>query len=328
MPITEHLALGSASCDRYDNVYELLYHIPDNYYNLIDAQDVRDSVYTLYRDFEDLQAATPSYVLYTNPTPVPVTIGGIDAGTTFSSANMQQMWDMLLYPYIAESVSLSSVPSLREYGDPSGYSITLYWSVTKNTDPIISITVDGVGITPSGGSQASTQLAVGTHSSVSVPASETNTYLMSASDGTTTANTSTSLVWMSKIYWGSIDLSGIGNPNLTTNPGASASVAGVCTPNEIINLTGAGVGSGDELATSKNKTYSGINGGGEYLIFAWPSIFSGAYIPTFTVNGLPNTAFTNVRTNSPQYNDFGFTTKYEVWISNTAQNSPLNIIIS
>jgi hypothetical protein len=36
---------------------------------------------------------------YTNATPTPVTIGGIVAGSTFLAFTMQQMWDLLLYPY-------------------------------------------------------------------------------------------------------------------------------------------------------------------------------------------------------------------------------------
>jgi hypothetical protein len=151
---------------------------------------------------------------------------------------------------------------------------------------------------------------------------------MSAFDGTTTSNSSTSITWMNRIYWGRIDLSSIGNPNLTTNPGSASSVASLCTDTLIRSLTGASVGSGKELSTSKDKTYTGINGSGQYLIFAWPSSVSGALTPTFTVNGLPNTAFTRVRTASPFVNQFGFTTNYEVWVSNTLQNSPLNIVIS
>jgi hypothetical protein len=120
----------------------------------------------------------------------------------------------------------------------------------------------------------------------------------------------------------------LGNPNLTTNPGFTNTVGTYCNDTIIKNLNGAGVGSGKQLSTSKSKTYTNINGAGGYLIFAWPSNLSGATSPQFTVNGLPNTAFTRVRTNSSFVNEYNFTDEYEVWVSNTPQNSPLTVVIS
>jgi hypothetical protein len=151
---------------------------------------------------------------------------------------------------------------------------------------------------------------------------------MNVSDGTSSVSSSTNLVWMNRVYWGRVDLSSIGNPNLTYNPGSASLVGSVCTDVIVRNLTGAGITPGNELTVTKNRTYNGIDGGGRYLIFAWPSVLPGANSPSFTVNGLPNTAFTRVRTSSPFVNSFGFTTNYEVWVSNTLQNSPLNIVIS
>ncbi len=47
---------------------------------------------------------------YTNLTPVPVTQGGITAGSTFDNIALQEMWDKFLYPYQAPLASLSTVP--------------------------------------------------------------------------------------------------------------------------------------------------------------------------------------------------------------------------
>jgi hypothetical protein len=44
---------------------------------------------------------------YTNSTPVPQSHGGIEAGETFNGLTMQQMFDKILYPYIAPNVNLS-----------------------------------------------------------------------------------------------------------------------------------------------------------------------------------------------------------------------------
>jgi hypothetical protein len=56
---------------------------------------------------------------------------------------------------------------------------------------------------------------------------------------------------------------------------------------------------------------------------------AGSFNPIFTVNGLPNTAFTRLKTNWAFTNQFGFSgSDYEVWISNTQQNSPLTVVVS
>jgi hypothetical protein len=327
---------GSASAVEYSTVEELLSQLPDNTENIIVAQDIRDSVYTLWERVENVNiiaaSAASASAFFQNANPTPLTVGGIPSGSTFPTpTDMQTMWNQLLYPYVALTTSLSLTPTQREYGNPSGLntnSVTLNWSVTRNSDPIITITVNGVPQLPTGNSQVGTQVATGTHSWNTSLVSQNSTFNMSANDGTTTSNSSAQITWMNKRYWGRINLSSIGNPNLTTNPGSASAVASLCTDILIRNLTGANVSPGSELSTNKNKTYTGINGNGWHLIFVWPSSVSGALTPTFTVNGLPNTAFTRVRTASPFVNQFGFTTNYEVWVSNTLQNSPLNIVIS
>jgi hypothetical protein len=347
MPLIGSYSFGSASADRYSTVDELLSQLPDNTANLIAAQDIRDSVYTLWKNIEDVSivaasAASASAFFY-NPNPTPITVGGITAGSTFvTPTDMQTMWNLLLYPYVAPAASIQLTSTLpyynnsgvyvssggREYGAP--LSVNLSWSVIKNSNPITSIIVAGFTQVPNGNSQSGSQVTFGTHS-VSPGVSQTNTFNMSVSDGISTTNASTTLTWMNRRYWGSVDLSGIGNPDLTLNPGLSSSVAAFVTNGVILSLNGANANSqafGNELSTTKSKTYVGINGAGKHLVFAWPSNVSNPYTPTFTVNGLPNTAFTRIRSNSPFVNQYGFTTNYEVWVSNTLQNSPLNIVIS
>lgn len=337
MAYVDTFTAGSASADRYSTLLELLTQLPDNTASLIQARDVRDSIYSLWARVDDVQSialtAASASVLYSNSNPTPVTVGGISAGTTFPAPQtMQQMWDALLYPYVAPGNSLLiSSNSTREYG--SSTAVVLNWSVTKNSYTINSIIVDGVPQVPTGNSQAGVKLATATHSIVPVSPSTSQVYSMSVGDGTTTPTTTATLTWSTRIYWGKIDFSSIGNPNLTTNPGSASICASIATDTIIENLTGANANSqafGSELATSKSKTYTGIDGGGQYLIFAWPNIVSNPYTPTFTVNGLPNTAFTRIRTNSPFFRSlYGYSgIEYEVWVSNTRQNSPLNIVVS
>jgi len=324
---------GSASAESWSTLDELLTQLPDNTANLIVAKNIRDSVFTLWDRIDYVQtiaaSAGSASSFFQNPAATPVTVGGIPSGSTFPTPNtMQEMWDKLLYPYIGPSVNLTG-PGTREYGAP--LSLTLNWSVTKNTNPITTIIVDGLAQVPTGNSQTGTKATTGTHS-LTPGVSQNNSFSMIAGDGTSSDSDGYSLTWMNRRFWGYIDLTSIGNPNLTTNPGSASIVASLCTDNAIKALTGAnanGQAFGSELSTSKNKTYTGINGSGKHLIFAWPSNVGGALSPSFNVNGLPNTAFTRVRTASVFVNGLGFSgTNYEVWVSNTLQNSPLNIVIS
>lgn len=316
--------------NQYTTIDELLLQLPNNIDNLIVAKDIRDPVYTLWQRLNYATAST----YFKNISPTPIKVGGIEAGTIFNSqTNMQDMWNLLLYPYTLPATSLNILGAtlsyaIKEYGDSTGLatnSLTLNWSVSKYTNNITSILVHGQVITPTGSSQSGTKLTNGTHS-VTPSFLEINTFTMSVSDGVNTVYNTTQLYWMNRIYWGKVDLSSIGEPNLTLSPTYSAMVASVCTDSVINNLTGAGVGTGDQLAISKSFNYDGIDAMGDYLIFAWPSSMDNATTPIFKVNGMISNAFTNVRTASPFINQHGFSVNYEVWVSNTPQNSPISLL--
>ncbi len=326
MPIIGTVGTGSSiESNRYTDLAEILDQLPDNTSNLIDPKDIRDSVYTLWERIEDVDliasSAASASAFFQNSDPVPFTIGGIPAGTTFTTpTTMQDMWNQLLYPYMPPGVNITG-GGIREFGESP--AITLLWDVTKNSEDIQSIIVNGI---PYSGAPFTTNQ--NDFQNTFATQDVNTTFTITVNDGTQIVNDTTTVTWQNKRYWGRVDLSSIGNPNLTTNPGAVSSIIPLLNDSVIQSLDGAGVGSGSELATSISKTYNSINGGGDYLVFAWPSSFSNSQTPQFNVNGLPNTAFTRIRNNSPFVNQWGYITNYEVWISNTLQNSPLNIIIS
>jgi hypothetical protein len=304
---------GSASAYEYSTVDELLTQLPDNTANQIDAINVRNSVYTLWERISDVQTvasqSASASVLYTNTTPTPLTIGGIVAGSTFSSRTMQQMWDQLLYPYIGPASSLS--PNVtREFGDSN--SITLTYNVTKNSNPLTSVILSGSNgysfVVPGLPSNTSISGSNGTTATQNV----NTTFTVTATDGTSTANSSVTFAWLNAIYWG----------KTPTFAAPSMTVVGT----QPAWADGAGVSSGKQLASSRAKSYNGINGAGQYLVFAWPATFG---TPTFTINGLLNTAFTKIGTGIPHTNMFGYTNPsgYDIWISNTAQNSPIGSFV-
>lgn len=82
---------------------------------------------------------------YTNATPVPVTIGGIEAGTTFLDDTMTEMFDMLLYPYQYPAFSAFSIPgqvSPLEVGDSIPANPTFSWATSNSAN----ITANSVAI--------------------------------------------------------------------------------------------------------------------------------------------------------------------------------------
>ena len=249
---------GSASANEYSTFPELLEQLPDNSGNLIDAVNVRNSVYTLWERISYVQTvasqSASASVVYTNTTPTLIDIGGILAGSTFAAKTMTEMWDALLYPYVSPSPSLSAtIPSGQlqiEFGGSN--VVTLNWSASK-------------------------------------------------------------VAWRSAVYWGKTPTFALPSMSIVGSQPAWADGAGLS-------------GAGKVLLTTRAANYSGINGAGQYLVFAWPTSYG---TPAFTVNGLPNTAFTKIGNAVSHTNMHGYTVSYDVWISNTAQNSPIaSFIIS
>lgn len=284
-----------------DTLDELMSILPNNNNNLIAPQDLRDSVFTLWNRVDNISASVSIVGSvsndYINLTAMPIAVGGASIGTTFSGT-VQQALDKILYPYIGPASSLSG-GGTREFGATT--SLTLNWSVTKNTDSIFSITVNGTPIVPTGNSQAGSQAANATQN-------VSTTFNMSAQDTPTGSitNSSTSISWLNKRYWGT-------NSTFTALNSA-----------QILALSGAGIGSGSELSSTRVQTRNGINGGGNYLVFAWPTAFG---TPTFVINGLPNSAWTKINSAYSFTNAAltPYTTTYDVWISNTPQNSPITL---
>jgi hypothetical protein len=326
-------ATGSLyDANRYSLINELLVPLQDNTNNAIVAQFVRDAVFTLWERVGEVSniannAASMS-ATFMNASAVPTTIGGVMEGTTFpTEQTVQQMFDLLLYPYVPPTISLSLVTSEREYGQSVVFPVN--WSVTKKSKSILSVTItDTIGInnvTSGSDSQSGVFNVTGTYSNISTPATTTNTFTMNVQDdGGSPVNTTATLTWKNKMYWGSIDLNTLlgYSPNLTLNPSLAMSVVGpLITETRVKNLLYK------QLSTSKSRTINNLDGAGNYLIFAWPSSYSGATTPIFTLNGLPNSAFSMVRTAWTFTNSYGFTTNYEVWVSNTEYNSPVTTII-
>ena len=294
----------------YTDINDLLLKIEDNVNNTISAEDIRDSVYTLWKKITGLTpSGTSSETLYTNLNPTRITVGGIQVGSTFSDVNMKFMWDKLLYPYIAPSASLTG-GVIREFYDVANTSakISLQWSVIKGSEDITDITLPD-------GSVIQNPSTLSGYIIVNISSlTEPNIYTMSVTDGNMSVSSSTILTWLPAIYWGTIsnyemptmDIIG-GQTAPTWANGASVSISGKY---------------GKILSNSKSGIYDGINGNGQYLVFAWPSSY-GLVDPVFKINGLFNTAYQKIGSGVESWNMHGYHTYYDIWISSTPQFAPI-----
>jgi len=164
-------------------------------------------------------------------------------------------------------------------------TITLNWNLNKI---FTSLSINnGVGaITPN--------LLTLTLNSLSL--SSNTTYTITGGDGTNNDSASATINFRSRRWWGT-------------------SVLDTFTGADILTLQN------DELATNRQQTRA-INGDGKYIWFAFPTSFG---VPSFVVNGLPNSAFT-ISTVS-HTNQSGNTQNYYVIRTNTVQNGTLTIQI-
>lgn len=78
---------------------------------------------------------------YVRNTPVPITIGGISAGTYTPSGSIADVLDKLLYPYQNPVVKLTSTvaTSTRQLGVDSIDSMVLTATLTKKTSPLFKV---------------------------------------------------------------------------------------------------------------------------------------------------------------------------------------------
>ena len=326
MPGTGNYSGTNSNANYIYQVGDALYQLKDNSSNLIKPQDIRDSIWTLWNRVDDAQI-TASQSLYassgttfTNSNPTSITVGGIAAGKTFNGTySVQQMFDLLLYPYVPPILSLSANNVIRQFG--SSNAVTLTWSIVKTSEAITGITVDNASFVANGGNQNGTKATTATHSLTPV-VQQQQTYSMSVVDASlNTKNITTTITWQHKIYWGTIDLTAFNNPNLSSMPSSSISIGAyiAASASLLINLDGAGISPGWKFATTYARTYTGMIGGNKYLIFGHPTVF-GSSVRFFNGANEIN-AFTKVCSSIAFVNESGFTTNYDIWISNTQYNS-------
>ena len=197
------------------------------------------------------QKAVSDRIQYTNSTPMPTAVGGAKAGTTFNKTPINDVLDMLLYPYQNPSFSAFNIDGQPSgnfelgYTYPAGNKL-FTWSISNPGNlKENSITLNSESGLPNTGSKVQlvpelTKNVAGAHI-FTIKAKNTNDVEFSRT---------ITLSWLMKRYWG-------------------ASSSEELTDAEILAFS-------QELSTNKNKSLKYDCTGGKYFYFAYPSSFGNA----------------------------------------------------
>jgi hypothetical protein len=281
---------------------QMMSAIPDNTANLIQAVDVRNAVFTLWKRTDELHDQTIADFNYSSQTPSTATIGGWPKGTTFSGQSLGQIFDGLFYPYVGPGVTISLSSNTKYKGQSNNISIS--WSIEKNSNSIQSFRINSTTFSITGLSQSGSTV-------FSVPKWTDTTFTASVFDGVQTQSVISTFEWSEKFWWGTSEY--------FSNTWSNMQIQ--LLPNNT-NLR--------ELEIILDgKSHPRINGSGDYLVFAFPSYFGQ---PVFWVNGLINNAFTKIHGSgsiyysSVTYSIGSYTQSYDIWISNTQQYSTIDYL--
>lgn len=160
---------------------------------------------------------------FSNSNPMMINVGGLVAGTTFSSVAVVDLLNSLLYPYVLPSVevilsaSSSSINSIYNNNTTDVYaelgnlsSLRYIYDIEKGSNNLTSV------FTSPGGSQPPNLLRLSGTSSISAPGitSSTTIYTIGVTDGTQSVFATCSLTYVYPYFWGltqgSIDFNTVG----------------------------------------------------------------------------------------------------------------------
>jgi hypothetical protein len=326
----------------YTSIEEILTNLPDNTGNEIDAQKMRNVIYTLF----SLQNNNNLEFFYTNSDTITNYVGNWRLpnsrgwGGTFSNVSLKELFDGIFYldapptglisfnpdrgkqdykgsgttQYIQQLASAGLPASVSTSGYDELCTFTLKWTATKKTYPLQltgSITRDPASVPPEQTPLITIPILPTGKSDETMTLrpriNQTNKYTLNFKDergNSVVGPPSVSVEYSHRYYWGKV-----ANKNPFT------------TSSQIRALDGAGVSGSGEFADKIARFFNGIDGAGQYLCWAFPSSWG---TPKFFVNTRENNAFTKINDKFPYINIYGYREDYDVWVTNTAQNASID----
>jgi hypothetical protein len=257
-----------------------------------------------------VQAAAGSGVgSYTNATPMPVTVGGWAAGSTFSGATLAHMFDGLLYPYqypAFTSFEISGQDLVIEVGDSIDTNRTFTWA-TSNSGNVLAASIDLIDLTSGNVTIASSLANDGTevtsYPAVAITKTSATTHSFRIDGENTEFSTFTrtlTITWQWAKFYG------------------ESSTAGPLIGTEVFGLR---VG---ELSDAFAGTYAFNAGGYKYISYPASQGTASSFKDESTNLDVPFEASYAVNVT----NDYAQTTSYRVHRSTNILGSAINIVVS
>lgn len=214
-------------------------------------------------DANGVLSADATEFKYTNATAMPRDVGGWTAGSTFSNKSLKDMFDGLLYPYVAPTASISASPSKFEYDSTSGGGTELTFTLTPTagSKAITSYSIDG-------NTGETTATKTGTTTDITVSGSVT--------DGTTTLSPNATAKVSYRCYLGFAADDATAKTNFASSP-LYTSVGSIGTK--------SATGSGNLYFIIKSSWWTN---GYTLKSSVGPMSIDSANISTFTHKGLEN----------------------------------------
>jgi hypothetical protein len=297
-------------------IYGMLSVLPDNTANQITAQQVRDVVAGLWDQLTGLSSSVTTIasasISYTNTELSTVEVGGLTINSTFSNITIQDLFDQMLYPYIAPIISLSSNPSVIEYGNTQ--DVVLSWSIQAKKNDIVSSNIyrplqaaqsvsTPTSFGSASGSFGSNQLVTNTINTFTFSVNDLDTFIIPNTGGNNIITVTVS--YSLSRFWGTIS---------SSSPLATIS-SSTFSYSDINSL------SSDLLSGYiQSRTITSNN---DYVFFIWPSnvVDLVQFPPKVYVNGFANNDWVKTRNGVVFTNQWGYTASYDVWRFNYIQAS-------
>ena len=224
---------------------------------------------------------------------------------TVGGANVNQFLEGYFFPSVPPTLSITG-GGTRLFGVNT--PLTLTWSVTRRTQPITSVTVNGISIASGffNSLPLNGVLSSGTTATITTP-NNNQTYILNSTTASENVNATTSVTFSHKRFF-------YGN-NQDTIPFSDAATS--------TNVNLFEVGSTSEFSGSKTKGTFSITLANQYFYYVYPTSFGAA---AFSINGLSNTDFSFkdfIFTNSA-----GFAISFRMYRTNNLLNGTFNIAVA
>jgi hypothetical protein len=319
------MSLGTPSIGTASNWYsqyesditQLLQRLQDNTGNLIDAKDVRDSIWSLYTQIRNVasQSSTQS-TTFSSARKTTFGVGGVSRGSTLTNVAYRDLMSSILESYAPPTInSFSPTTTIYQFGQTAPV-LSLTYNITPKYSPIFSIGFDGPSgslgvVLPTGSDpEVGTKGGVSPTFSITPAVTEYNIFTMSVvTQDALTFSATSSIVYKHKIYYGPIDLTSIGGftPSDITS---TSTTRAYLTDARIKGLTVSSLQTGFSF---KDELQFGT---GSYFVYAHPTIYGKLPGQGFYTGNMFSTGFTKIRDASTFSNEYSYQIPYDVWISN------------